>query len=98
MEATEDLGIRRFVGLLPITSKGNARFFGSGSIPGIVVPDEVVEQFEQTDSKEDARKLGMDLTLQMIEETKDILEGLYIIPPFGQNKFDQVIQIVRHTL
>lgn len=98
MEATEDLGIRRFVGLLPITSKGNARFFGSGSIPGIVVPDEVVEQFEQTDSKEDARKLGMDLTLQMIEETRDILEGLYIIPPFGENKFDQVIQIVRHTL
>ncbi len=98
MEETDDLGIRRFVGILPITSKGNARFFGSGSIPGIVVPDEVVEQFERTDSKEEARKLGMELTLRMIDETKEILEGLYIIPPFGRNKFEDVIQIVRHTL
>jgi len=98
LKETEDMDIRRFVGILPITSKGNARFFASGSIPGIVVPDDVVKQFEETESSEDARKLGMDLTRQMIDETREHLEGLYIIPPFGKNKFDLVIDIVRHTL
>ncbi len=98
LEKTEHLDIKKFVGILPITSKGNARFFASGSIPGIVLPDDVVTLFENAKDDEEARKLGMEITLELIDEIRDEIDGLYIIPPFGQDKFDQVIKIVRSAL
>jgi len=94
-EATEDLGIKIFTGLLPISSVQNAEFLASGRIPGITVPDSVMERFSSTDSREQARDLGLRLAEELMEELEGTAHGFYLILPFGKTRFEDTARLVR---
>jgi hypothetical protein len=51
-------------------------------VPGIVVPDRVQKAFE--DAGPDAPKLGRELVQQMLEDSRSLAAGAYVVAPFRQ--------------
>ena len=95
-EAADPLGARLFPGLLPLTSRRNAEFFASGRIPGIRVPDGIVDAFAGYATAEDQRRVGMDLALKLAETMAAEARGIYLIMPFGKSSCEDTVRIVRH--
>ncbi len=97
LEATEEFGLPVLVGVLPLTSRRNAEFFAAGKIPGIMVPQWVVDAFEKVTSKEDGIKLGLDLARDLLTRIRTKIRGCYIIPPFAANKYGLVAELLQST-
>ncbi len=95
-DGVEGLGVRLFPGLLPLTSRRNAEFFGSGRIPGIRVPAEVVNLFARYAAAEDQRRIGLELALKLAEVMAAEARGVYLITPFGPSSREDTARIVRH--
>ncbi|MCA9790674.1 MAG: bifunctional homocysteine S-methyltransferase/methylenetetrahydrofolate reductase [Candidatus Eremiobacteraeota bacterium] len=97
LEATAEFGVPVLLGVLPLTSRRNAEFFAAGKIPGIIVPPHIVDAFEKVESREDGIRLGMDIACQFLSRIKDRIRGCYIIPPFAEEKYNLVVDLLRHT-
>ncbi len=94
LEATAHLDIPILVGILPITSRRNAEFFAAGKIPGIVIPEEILARYEKVETPEDGQKLATELTFDLLDRIKSKIRGIYIIPPFGKNRYAMVSDII----
>ena len=94
-ERTESLGIKILTGILPVSSIRNAEFLNSGRIPGISVPDSVLEKFFETGSREEARQLGLRLAEEVITGLEGIAHGFYFILPFGKTRYEDTADLVR---
>jgi homocysteine S-methyltransferase len=81
---TAPLGIPIFLGLLPLYSE-KAAHFCHNEIPGIDVPDYVIERLRGLD-KEHAHREGLAICLEQVEATLDVAHGYYLIPPFSSAK------------
>lgn len=97
LEATAHLEVPILIGILPLTSKRNAQFFAAGKIPGIIIPQEILEAYEKITSPEDGLKLGIDLACDLLGKVQDKIRGCYIIPPFAPNKYEMVGELLRQT-
>ena len=97
LEATADLDVPILVGILPLTSQRNARFFAAGKIPGIIIPQGILDAYEKITSPEDGVKLGIDLACEFLEKVRNRIRGCYLIPPFAKNKYDLVGDLLRQT-
>jgi len=51
-------------------------------VPGISVPDHVLEALD--DAGPDAPSVGLALARQLIDDIRDLVAGIYIVPPFKQ--------------
>ncbi|GMU54240.1 MAG: hypothetical protein AMXMBFR33_33860 [Candidatus Xenobia bacterium] len=94
LEATAHLPIPILVGILPITSRRNAEFFAAGKIPGIVIPEEILAQYEKVETPEDGQKLAMELTNDLLARIRKKIRGVYLIPPFGKNRYTMVSELI----
>lgn len=95
-EGAGGLGARLFPGLLPLTSRRNAEFFASGRIPGIRVPETVVERMGRFPSAEEQRRAGLEMALELAETMAAEAAGIYLIMPFGKSTREDTARIVRH--
>lgn len=95
LEATADIDVPFLVGILPLTSRRNAEFFAAGKIPGIIVPQEVLAQFEKVRTREDGLRLGLDLAIELLSKIKHKIRGIYVIPPFAAEKYSMVSELLR---
>ncbi|HXE71835.1 MAG TPA: methylenetetrahydrofolate reductase, partial [Candidatus Nitrosotenuis sp.] len=93
-EAVAHLNIPILVGILPLTSRRNAEFFAAGKIPGIIVPPEILARFEHVESPQDGRRLGLDMAIELIQQLRPQIRGIYIIPPFGPDRYGMVAEIL----
>lgn len=96
LEATAHLNVPILVGILPLTSVRNAEFFAAGKIPGIIVPPEILERFQATGTPDEARALGLDLARELACQVRQRprIRGVYIIPPFGKDRYGMVCDIL----
>lgn len=94
-EDTARLGARVLAGVLPIVSLRNARFLAAGRIPGISVPDELIERFARLEQPSAQRALGMSLARDLVERLRDVVDGFYFILPFGKDKYAATAELVR---
>jgi len=69
-------------GIWPLVSYRNAEFM-STEVPGVVVPDMVLERMAKASSKEDARKTGVEISQEICEKIKDAVGGYQVSAPFG---------------
>jgi methionine synthase / methylenetetrahydrofolate reductase(NADPH) len=76
-----DLTLPILVGLLPVVSLRHAEFLHN-EVPGITVPDKVLETMASAGEK--CEQEGQWLALQTGRELTDLAAGLYLIPPFGR--------------
>lgn len=96
LDATAHLNVPILVGILPLTSIRNAEFFAAGKIPGIIVPPEILERFQATETPEEARHLGLDLARDLAcrVRLRKRIRGIYIIPPFGKDRYGMVCDLL----
>jgi methionine synthase / methylenetetrahydrofolate reductase(NADPH) len=91
-EATKDLNIPIFIGIMPLISQRNAEFLHN-EVPGIRLTDEVRERMSRYEG-EDARKQGVEIAMELIDTVKRHFNGIYLITPFM--RFEMTAELARY--
>jgi methionine synthase / methylenetetrahydrofolate reductase (NADH) len=96
-EALKPFGIPVLVGILPLSSRRNAEFFAAGKIPGVIIPDRVLERYRNVETKEEGMELGVELAVEFLQSCRGSIDGCYLIPPFTQDKYARVEEILEKS-
>ena len=70
------------VGVWPLASYRNALFLNN-EVPGVSIPDEIMERMERPDSKEAARQEGVAIAREIVSRIRSEAAGIQVSPPFG---------------
>jgi len=70
-------------GVWPLTSFKNAEFM-KNEVPGVEVPDSVLERMRQCTSREDGFKVGCDIAREIRAGISDTVAGFQVSAPFGK--------------
>jgi homocysteine S-methyltransferase len=76
-------GIPIIIGIWPLTSLRNAQFMAT-EVPGVEIPDEIMQRFEGASSPEAAREIGIAIAAEMYGSVIDRVQGVQLSAPFGR--------------
>ncbi len=77
-----NLAIPVVAGVWPLVSFRNAEFL-KNEVPGVEVPDAILERMSKAKTKEDGRKLGIEIAREICEAISDRVAGYQVSAPFG---------------
>jgi homocysteine S-methyltransferase len=83
------ISIPLIVGLLPLASARHAAFLQQ-EVPGIEIPEEIHQQMRS--SGDQGAKTGVALTVQLVQQIKPFVQGVYLMPAF--NRYDHAADII----
>ncbi len=86
----EHLKIPVMLGILPLRSYKHAEFLHN-EVPGINIPDWVREKLFL--ARDDAGKVGVEISAQFLKEAKSLVQGAYLLPPF--KKYHLAVEILQ---
>jgi methionine synthase / methylenetetrahydrofolate reductase(NADPH) len=86
-------GIRILNGVFPIMSAKQAKILSLGRIPGILIPENYIEQISKY-SDEDQKKFGIEQAVNVAQEVFKKNNSIYIILPFCANRFNIARDII----
>jgi methionine synthase I (cobalamin-dependent)/5,10-methylenetetrahydrofolate reductase len=69
-------------GVWPLVSFRNAEFLAN-EVPGVEVPDAILERMSHAKTKEDGRKLGIEIAREICDHISDRVAGFQVSAPFG---------------
>jgi len=69
-------------GVWPLVSYRNAEFMRT-EVPGVVVPDAVLERMSKPTTKEDAIRTGVEISQEICEKIRGAVAGYQVSAPFG---------------
>ena len=69
-------------GVWPLVSLRNAEFLNT-EVPGVEVPAAILERMSTARTKEDGRKIGIEIAREICEAIADRVAGFQISAPFG---------------
>jgi len=84
-------GLKVLVGLMPLISYRNARYL-SEEVPGIRIPDAILERFDPDQSREEAIETGIQITRDIAAAIRQDADGFYLIAPF--NRADIMVRLM----
>lgn len=76
-------GIKVLAGIMPLVSWRNAHYMNN-EVPGITIPENVLEQFIQDMEKEAAEQTGISIAVELAAELRDSCDGFYFMTPFNR--------------
>lgn len=79
----DDKAIPVVAGIWPLVSYRNAMFLKT-EVPGVVVPDKIIERMSKAKTKEDGIKTGIEIAVEMKEYLADSVQGYQVSAPFGK--------------
>jgi len=79
----KETGARILCGIMPLVSLKNATFM-KNEMAGIDVTDEVLSRYSEDMTKKEGEVAGVKLAVDMINKTKDIVDGYYFSFPFNR--------------
>lgn len=79
----EETGARILCGIMPLISRKNALFM-KNEVAGVPVTDAVVERYPENGTKEEGEAVGIAIAKEMMEYTKDFVDGYYFSFPFNR--------------
>jgi homocysteine S-methyltransferase len=80
---TRSLGLPILAGLCPLASHRNAEFLHN-EVPGMQIPLDIRQRMAAAATPEAARRQGMLIAREMLEEIKIDVVGAYLMPQFGR--------------
>ena len=86
-----NLRIPVIAGVWPLLSLRNAIFM-KNEVPGVVIPDGIIQRMEKHQDPEDAKKMGVEIAREMVEQMRSNIQGLQLSAPFG--RIDLALAIV----
>jgi methionine synthase / methylenetetrahydrofolate reductase(NADPH) len=81
----ETIGIPVLLGLLPLASSRNAEFLHN-EVPGMQIPEPVRERMRKAGSGPGARKEGVAIAREMLEQFHGRIAGAYVMPPLERHE------------
>lgn len=84
-EAVNECKLPFVAGIWPFTSYKNAEFMAN-EVPGVVVPDVLLRRMSKAKTREDGRKVGIEIAREMIKTLTPHVAGFAISAPFGNVK------------
>jgi 5,10-methylenetetrahydrofolate reductase len=88
---TGGLGAPVLAGVIPLRSARMARFMNA-NIPGIKVPESVIETMEQAS---DPRRRGLEIAAQLVRDLRSLCEGVHIMPIGADESVPRVLDLAR---
>ncbi len=85
----EHLRLPLMLGILPLRSYKHADFLHN-EVPGISIPENIRERMRS--AGKEAAKVGVELSKDFLKEAKHMVQGVYMMPPFG--KYDVVSELL----
>ncbi|MCK5134448.1 MAG: bifunctional homocysteine S-methyltransferase/methylenetetrahydrofolate reductase [Bacteroidales bacterium] len=82
-------------GIWPLVSLRNAEFM-KNEVPGVFVPDSVIEQIAQYETKEDQLKAGIEIAQTMVDRVLSFVHGIQVSAPFG--RYPLALQVAEKIL
>ncbi len=82
MDRIAHLNLPLIAGIWPLTSLRNAEFMRT-EVPGVIVPDEVMQRMAAAKDKEEQRETGVAIARENIAELRDRIQGVQVSAPFG---------------
>jgi methionine synthase / methylenetetrahydrofolate reductase(NADPH) len=89
LKKVEGLNIPILVGLLPLHSFRHAEFLHN-EVPGIVIPQKIRDRTKQAGER--GVEEGILIARELLEEIKEAISGVYLIPSFG--KVELALEVV----
>lgn len=83
------LEIPLLVGFLPLASSRHANFLQQ-EVPGITIPEFAMEKMRNSGEK--GAQTGIALTVDVIEQIRPMVQGVYLMPAF--NRYDHAAEII----
>jgi len=90
LRRTARVKIPMLVGILPLRSYKNAEFLHN-EVPGMQIPDAIRERMRLAPS-ETAAEEGIRIAQEALKEAKDMVQGVYIMPPLG--KYEAALRVI----
>lgn len=69
-------------GVWPLVSFRNAEFL-STEVPGVEVPQKILDRMSKAKTKEDGRKIGIEIAREICEQISERVAGFQVSAPFG---------------
>jgi len=88
-QRTGPLPVPFLLGVLPLQSSRHAEFMHN-EVPGIVVPQALRDRMRK--AGENGIQEGLAQSRELLEETRDLVQGVYLMPSFG--RYEMVGQLV----
>ena len=73
-------------GIWPLVSYRNAEFLAN-EVPGVIVPDAVLERMHRITDKEAAREEGLAIARETLLDVMDVVQGVQVSAPFGRVQY-----------
>jgi homocysteine S-methyltransferase len=82
LDDAQQFGIPIIAGIWPLVSYRNASFMRN-EVPGVVVPDAVMERMASVESREDQLAMGIQVARESVARVRDRAAGIQVSAPFG---------------
>lgn len=79
----KNLKIPIIAGIWPLVSLRNAEFINN-ELPGVTVPQEIIERMRKTKNKEEALQEGLQIAREMVVQLRKHIQGIQVSAPFGK--------------
>jgi homocysteine S-methyltransferase len=82
LDQIQSLNIPVIAGIWPLVSYRNAEFM-KNEVPGVIVPDEVMQRMARAKTKEAQRETGIQIARESIAQIRERVAGVQVSAPFG---------------
>jgi homocysteine S-methyltransferase len=86
LKRIEHCRIPVIAGIWPLVSYRNAEFLAN-EVPGVVVPESVLERMHRITDKDAAREEGLAIARETLAEVRDLVQGVQVSAPFGRVQY-----------
>ena len=83
LDEVQGLGIPILAGVWPLVSYRNASFMRN-EVPGVVVPDAVMQRMVAVESREDQLAVGIAIARESVSRLRDRIAGIQVSAPLGK--------------
>jgi len=83
LDRVEQHGIPIVAGIWPLSSLRNASFMRN-EVPGVVIPDSIMDRMAAVSSREDQMRVGIEIACEAVQRVRDRVGGIQVSAPFGR--------------
>ena len=83
LDEVERFDIPILAGIWPLMSYRNAAFMRN-EVPGVIVPDAVMERMASVESREGQLAVGIEIARESVARIRDRVAGIQVSAPFGR--------------
>jgi homocysteine S-methyltransferase len=83
LDRVQGYGIPILAGVWPLVSLRNAQFMNN-EVPGVVIPDAILQRMAASESREDQLKTGIEIARESVQRIRDRVAGIQVSAPLGK--------------